>query len=87
MAIQELPCSDQVVAEVRHIVADCEFRPHPLACLNEHYRRLQVDPAWTPADAMEVYKIAVALIKARLFSELRDATRLAPGVCDPTPVG
>lgn len=75
MAPQPLACSDQIAIEVRRVVADCEFRAHPLACLNEHYRRLQADPTWTPADGMEVYKIAVALIKARLLTELHDDTR------------
>lgn len=54
---------DRINSEVGAILADCATATNPLAHLNENYRRLRADPAWTVADATEVYHLALRILQ------------------------
>jgi hypothetical protein len=64
---------DRINSEVGSILAECSTARHPLAMLNENYRRLRKDPAWDVAAATEVYQVALRILK-RVVPESRHVT-------------
>jgi hypothetical protein len=66
---------DRINSEVGSILRECATARHPLALLNESYRRLRKDPAWDVEAATEVYEVALRILKRVLPPK-------GPGVSD-----